>query len=101
MVVDYDRLAKMFRPFADERELQLLYRLLQGEKCTNELAESTKIPQSTVSYHMNLLSNSGHVERRKDGKWTYYRISVKGVKMMKFVMEVLLEECDNFLKMQK
>ena len=34
-----------------------------------------ELSPATVSKHMNLLYQAGLVQRRKDGKWHYYRMS--------------------------
>jgi ArsR family transcriptional regulator len=53
--------------------------LLQGgEKCTCKLIEEMDMPQSTLSYHMKVLVESGVVVGRQDGKWTHYHISEQG-----------------------
>ena len=36
------------------------------------------MPQSSLSYHMKILCDSGIVVSREEGKWTYYRISRQG-----------------------
>ena len=35
-------------------------------------------PQSSLSYHMKILCESGIVTGRECGKWTYYQISPEG-----------------------
>ena len=52
--------------------------LLKGEQCSYELAEELNFPQSSLSYHMKILLESGIVSRREDGKWTYYNVSLEG-----------------------
>lgn len=42
------------------------------------LIESLCIGQSSLSYHMKILCESGIVESRQEGKWTYYSINKKG-----------------------
>jgi len=36
------------------------------------------MPQSSLSYHMKILCESGIVDSRPEGKWMYYKISKKG-----------------------
>ncbi|HCX78883.1 MAG TPA: transcriptional regulator, partial [Firmicutes bacterium] len=36
--------------------------------------------QSSLSYHMKILVESGIVESRQEGKWTHYKISKQGSK---------------------
>lgn len=74
----YERNAKVFKAFCDEKRLRILELLQGGEKCTCVLIEEMEMPQSSLSYHMKILCESGVVEGRQDGKWTHYHISEKG-----------------------
>lgn len=78
MIPDYENQAKIFRAFCDPHRLQILELLRSGEKCTCKLLEVLDIGQSSISYHMKGLVESGIVESRQDGKWTHYKISEKG-----------------------
>ncbi len=70
--------AKVFKALGDARRLQILSLLQSGEKCACVLLEQMDMPQSTLSYHMKILCESGIVEGRSEGKWTHYRISPFG-----------------------
>ena len=70
--------AKVFKAFCDEKRLRILELLQGGEKCTCKLIEEMDMPQSTLSYHMKVLVESGVVEGRQDGKWTHYHICEEG-----------------------
>ena len=74
----HEKNAKVFKAFCDERRLRILELLQDGEKCTCVLIEEKDMPQSSLSYHMKVLCESGVVEGRQDGKWTHYHISEKG-----------------------
>jgi ArsR family transcriptional regulator len=74
----YEKNAKVYKAFCDEKRLRILELLQGGEKCTCVLIEEMDMPQSTLSYHMKILCESGVVEGRQDGKWTHYHISEKG-----------------------
>ena len=71
--------AKIFKALADEQRLIILELLQSGEKCACEILDNIKIGQSSLSYHMKILVNSGIVESRNNGKWTFYQISKKGI----------------------
>ena len=73
-----DKNAKVFKAFCDEKRLRILALLRGGEKCACVLIEQMDMPQSTLSYHMKLLCESGIVACRQAGKWTHYRISETG-----------------------
>ena len=74
----YEKNAKVFKAFCDERRLRILELLQGGEKCTCVLIEEMDMPQSSLSYHMKVLYEAGIVEGRQDGKWTHYSVSEKG-----------------------
>lgn len=78
MSVSYEVHAKVFKAFCDEKRLRILELLRDGEKCACILIESLEIGQSALSYHMKILSDSGIVESRPEGKWIYYSISARG-----------------------
>lgn len=75
---DYTDQAKMFKAFCDGNRLQILELLRQGETCACSLLEHLQISQSTLSYHMKILCDSGVVVGRTEGKWTHYSLSPEG-----------------------
>lgn len=70
--------AAIFKAFCDENRLQILTLLRERELCAYQLQEALEIGQSTLSHHMKVLCKSGIVSCRREGKWTYYRISEDG-----------------------
>lgn len=78
MATVYEEQAKIFKALCDENRLRILELLRGGEKCACVLQESLDLKQSGLSYHMKILTESGIVESRQDGKWTHYRLSGEG-----------------------
>ena len=74
----YEERARVFKALCDERRQRILELLQSGEKCACILIEDMEMPQSSLSYHMKILCESGIVSGREDGKWTHYRISPSG-----------------------
>ena len=74
----YEMRARVFKALCDERRQRILELLHSGEKCSCVLMEEVGMPQSSLSYHMKILCDSGIVESREEGKWTHYRISCPG-----------------------
>lgn len=74
----FEQQTKVFKALSDEKRLRILQLLQSGEKCACVLIEQMDMPQSTLSYHMKLLCDSGIVDCRQEGKWTHYRISESG-----------------------
>lgn len=75
---EYEKNANVFKAFCDENRLMILELLQTGEKCACKLLEDLNIAQSTLSHHMKILCDSGVVNARKEGKWTYYSINEQG-----------------------
>ena len=84
----YEQQAKIFKAFCDERRLRILELLRGGETCACKLCDAMDMPQSSLSYHMKILCESGIVLGREEGKWTHYCISPEGSRK---VMELLRE----------
>lgn len=72
--------ARIFKAFCDERRIEILDLLVDGEKCACKLLEQLNISQATLSHHMKILCDSGVVTFRREGKWTHYRINIEGCK---------------------
>ncbi len=73
-----ERNVKLFKALGDEKRLNIIELLRDGEKCACVLADLTNIKQSALSYHMKLLCESGLVQSSQDGKWTHYSLSKSG-----------------------
>ena len=84
----HEKNAKVFKAFCDEKRLTILDLLRSGEKCACVLIDQMEIGQSSLSYHMKILCESGVVESRQDGKWTHYRLSEQG---SKYAAELLIQ----------
>jgi ArsR family transcriptional regulator len=67
--------AKLFKALSDETRIAALRSLRDGEQCACVLLEELPVGQSTLSHHMKILTDSGIVSARRDGKWTYYSIA--------------------------
>ena len=87
--------ARVFKAFCDENRLMVLEMLQDGEKCACELLENLKISQPTLSHHMKILSESGIVSARKEGKWMYYSFSAEGVVIAKRLLTKLTKIIKN------
>ena len=78
MATPYEERARVFKALCDERRQRILELLRGGEKCACVLMAEMDMPQSSLSYHMKILCDSGLVSSREEGKWTHYRISREG-----------------------
>lgn len=76
----HEKNAKVFKAFCDEKRLAILELLQSGEKCACVLIDEMGIGQSSLSYHMKILCDSGVIDSCQEGKWTHYRLSESGSK---------------------
>lgn len=83
-------MAQIFKALGDENRIQILKMLQTGEKCGCELLIDLNITQPTLSHHMKILSSSGIVKSRRDGKWLYYAIDCDGIMAVRTMMGSLL-----------
>jgi ArsR family transcriptional regulator len=89
MIPEHENQAMVFKAFCDVHRLRILEILRSGEKCTCKLIEDLDIGQSSISYHMKILVESGIVESRQEGKWTHYKISENGCSVAKDLLNVI------------
>ena len=89
MASSYVKNARVFKALCDEKRLRILELLQSGEQCICNLYEPLGLPQSTLSYHMKILCESGIVDGRQDGKWTYYHINEEGSRRAAQLLEEL------------
>ncbi|MBS7311614.1 MAG: winged helix-turn-helix transcriptional regulator [Treponema sp.] len=70
-----EKISELCKALGDPNRLKIIKLLNDGEQCACKLLEAFQITQPTLSHHMKILSETGLVSSRKEGKWTYYSIS--------------------------
>ena len=83
------QIAVIFKAFCDENRIKIIQSLRLGEKCACKLLEEIHVTQPTLSHHMKILCDAEIVVGRKEGKWTHYSISQKGVEQAKKYLDQL------------
>ncbi len=63
------------RALGDESRLRAVAAVRQGELCLCQLIAVLGLAPATVSKHMDILERAGLVERRRDGRWRFYRLA--------------------------
>ncbi|PSP99314.1 transcriptional regulator [Halobacteriales archaeon QS_4_70_19] len=53
-----------------------------GERCVCELSPLVDVSGSAVSHALSTLADAGLVERRKEGRWRYYRATDRTVELL-------------------
>lgn len=70
------------KALSDESRVRCLLSLQQGELCLCQLIEVVNLAPATVSKHMQILWQAGLVERRKKGRWHFFRLAGNDAKPM-------------------
>ena len=76
-----EQLSAQFKALGDEHRLKILSTLSEEEICACELLALFNITQPTLSHHLKILSDSGLIHARKDGKWVRYRLNKEAADM--------------------
>lgn len=85
------------KAIGDESRLRALLSLRDGELCLCQIVEVLGLAPSTVSKHMDMLYQAGLVQRRKEGRWHYFRLASQEAPAMvrraiQWVLESLRDE---------
>src|SRR5437868_3720734 len=83
------RVDLMFRACSDRTRLRILHMLRGGEVCVCDLVAVLAVPQPKASRHLAYLRRAGLVEARRDGLWSYYRLSAPKGKFHAKLLECL------------
>ena len=71
---ELNKLAEFFRVFGDSTRIRIVYSLLDGERCVQELSQELGLTQSAVSHQLQTLRSNRLVRYRRDGKTVYYTL---------------------------
>lgn len=74
--------AGRFRVLAEPTRARLFISILSSPASVSELAETLRLPQSTVSDHLSVLRRAGLLEARRSGARTVYSSSVRRVERL-------------------
>lgn len=70
-----DGLSQLFKVFADDTRLKIVYALTQeDEMCVCDVATIIGSTNATASHHLRMLRNMGLAEYRKEGKMVFYSL---------------------------
>jgi len=68
-------LLNITKALGDPARLRVLLALREGELCLCHFIALLELSPSTVSKHLDILYQAGLVERRKEGRWCYFRLA--------------------------
>lgn len=87
-----DAIAELFKAFGDTTRVEILFLLLQHERCVGDIAEAVGLSQSAVSHQLRLLKQLHLVKYRRDGKNILYSLADDHVRtILEMGLEHVLE----------
>lgn len=97
-----DLRVKVLSALSDPTRLEIIEYLRPGERCVCEIIPAFQRSQSTISKHLNILYETGILDRRIDGKKTLYRIRDPQVfEIIKAVDALALRQISNLTEAGK
>jgi len=72
-----EKQAQIFKALAHPTRLAIVEKLLEDERCVNDIKDFFDATQSNISQHLNILKYSGIVDFRKNGSSRCYFIKNK------------------------
>ena len=93
MNMSFGEYVPVFKAISDETRLKIIDLLSSNRLCACDILEQFSISQSTLSYHMKILSDSGLVKGEKEGSWVRYALNKERVdEVMSFMTEITREK---------
>ncbi len=97
-IIVMENIVSFSRALADSTRWRIV-RLVQDDAlCVCEIADILKMPQSTVSSHVQIIRKAGLLESEKREKWSYFRISRDYRKLIATLEKFFNESDDAIIK---
>jgi ArsR family transcriptional regulator len=79
----------MLRAVSDRTRMRILHMLRGGELCVCHIVDVLGVPQPTASRHLAYLRRARLVIARKEGLWSYYRLTRARTKFHEKLLDCL------------
>jgi DNA-binding transcriptional ArsR family regulator len=76
---------ELLRVLSSNTRLEILRRLSESQMTLTDLARVLEFCKSTVFEHLKMLFEAGLVHRITGRKWIYYRLSGRGIRVLRMV----------------
>ncbi len=90
-----ETLGRFFRGLGHPTRLRLIEFLLDGERTVSECVDHVGLSQGRVSTHLACLADCGYVGVRREGRFSYYRVTDPRVlEIVRLAERMAAEHCD-------
>lgn len=87
-----ERIAELFKGFADPTRVHILSLLQQQELCVTDIAQKVELSQSAISHQLRLLKQMQLIKFRREGKNILYSLADDHVEtILRMGLEHVLE----------
>jgi len=86
------RISKLLRDIAEDNRLKIICLLAKKELCVCEIMADLDLPHNLISHHLKVLTKSGVISQRKEGRFRFYRINNKKFSAFKREFNSLMGE---------
>lgn len=69
-----DEMAAFYKVVGDRTRVKILYTLVDGERCVQEIADALEMTHSAISHQLAKLKDYRLVKARREGKEIYYSL---------------------------
>ncbi len=89
--MDLSYYAEVFKALSDETRLRILSLFVTSreELCVCELTDALEVSQYNVSRHLKVLVNVGLLQRKKIGRWVYFKLKEPADAVMPYVFQAI------------
>lgn len=95
MKYSYSEYVPIMKALVDETRLKIIDMLSCGTLCACEILDHVKISQSTLSYHMKILTDCTLVNYERDGSWMRYSLNKDKVdELISFLNNITNDKLD-------
>lgn len=89
-----NNLIPVFKALSDETRLRILRLLKERELCVCDIADTLKMTQPNISFHLGMLKEAGLIQDRKNGRWIHYSLNESDM-FIRFLLLGVFERVSN------
>ena len=71
---ELEKLSELHKAMGDFTRMKILWQLIQGEQCVNDLAKTLSLTNSAISHQLHALRSTKLVRSRKARKRVFYSL---------------------------